>query len=80
VTEEISKYKLDLVGVQEVRLGGGGTEPAGEYTFLYGKGNENHKLGSGFFVHKRIISAVKRAEIVSDTKSCFADLGPQGVM
>jgi hypothetical protein len=21
--------------------------------FVYGTGNENHKLGSGFFVHKR---------------------------
>jgi hypothetical protein len=38
VVEEISKYKLDLVGVQEVRWDGGGTEPAGEYKFLYGKG------------------------------------------
>jgi exonuclease III len=36
VGEEISKYKLDLVGVQEVRWGGGGTEPACEYTFFYG--------------------------------------------
>jgi hypothetical protein len=37
VAEEISKYKLDLVGVQEVRWGGGGTETAGEYTFFYGE-------------------------------------------
>jgi exonuclease III len=44
VAEEISKYKFDLVGVQEVRWGGGGSEPAGEYTFFYGKGNENHEL------------------------------------
>jgi hypothetical protein len=29
VVEEISKYKLDLVGVQEVRWDRGGTEPAG---------------------------------------------------
>jgi hypothetical protein len=33
VAEEISKYKLDSVGVQEVRWDGGGTEPAGEYSF-----------------------------------------------
>jgi hypothetical protein len=31
-------YKLDLVGVQEVILEAGGTEPAGEYIFFYGKG------------------------------------------
>jgi hypothetical protein len=42
VLREVARYKLDLVGVQEVSWEGGGTEPAGEYTFVYGKGNENH--------------------------------------
>jgi hypothetical protein len=42
VSRELTRYKLDLVGVQEVSWEGGGTEPAGEYTFFYGKGNENH--------------------------------------
>ncbi|PNF18927.1 hypothetical protein B7P43_G15787 [Cryptotermes secundus] len=62
VTEEISICKLDLVGVQEATWDGGGTEPAGKCTFFYGKGNENHEVGTGFCVHKGIISAVKRAE------------------
>jgi hypothetical protein len=67
VAKEISKYKLDIKGVQEVRWDGGGTEPASEYTiFIFEKGNDNHELGTGFFVHKRIISAVRKEEFVSD--------------
>jgi hypothetical protein len=46
--KEVSKYTLDLVGVQEVRWDRGGTEPAGKYTFFYGKGNDSHELGIGF--------------------------------
>jgi hypothetical protein len=64
VAKEISKYKLDLVGVQDVRW-----ELVGEYSFFYVKGNENHELGTGFFIHKRIISAVKRVEFISDRMS-----------
>jgi hypothetical protein len=48
VSRDLSKYKLDLVGVQEVRWEGCGTEPAGEYTFSYGKRNENHEIDTGF--------------------------------
>jgi endonuclease/exonuclease/phosphatase family metal-dependent hydrolase len=69
VAKEISKYKLDLMGVQEVRRDGGGSEPAGEYTFFHGRGNENHELCTVFFLHKRIISAVKKVEFVSDRMS-----------
>jgi hypothetical protein len=69
VVAEISKYKLDLVGVQEVRWDRGGTELAGRYTFFCGKRNENHELGTRFFVHKGNISAVKRVDFVSDRMS-----------
>jgi exonuclease III len=38
VSKELSGYRLDLVGVQEVRWEGSGTVPAGEYTFFLRKG------------------------------------------
>jgi len=46
----------------------GGMVRAGDYIFLC-RGNENHQLGTGFFVHYRIVSAVKKAVFVSDTMS-----------
>jgi hypothetical protein len=65
----LAKYKLVLVGVQEVRWDKEGTVTAGKYTFFYGKGQENLQLVIGYFVHQRIVSAIKRVEFVSDRMS-----------
>ena len=66
---ELATYKLDLVGVHEVRWDKGGTVSAGDSNYFCGKGNKNLQLRTGFFVHHRIVAEVKRIEFVSDRVS-----------
>jgi exonuclease III len=69
VARELGKYKLDFVGVQEIRWEKSGTERAEDYTFFCGQGKGDHQLETGFFVHKRIVSAVGRVGFISDRMS-----------
>jgi hypothetical protein len=71
VARELGKCKLDLVGVREVRWEKGGTERAEDYKFFYGQGKGGYQLGTGFFVHKRIVLAVRGVEFISDRMSCI---------
>jgi len=66
---ELAKYKLDSVGVQEVRWDKRGSARNGGYNFFYGKGNETPHSGTESFVHDRILSAVKIVEAISDGMS-----------
>jgi hypothetical protein len=54
VANELSKYKLQLVGVQEVRWESGDSKPVSECTFFHGKGDSNNELGIVFHLCKRI--------------------------
>jgi hypothetical protein len=52
------------VAVQEIRWVEGGSQPADDYTFFCENVNANHHLGTGFFIHKVIITAVKKVEFI----------------
>ena len=47
---ELSRYKLDLLGVQEVRWDKGGPVIAGDYIFLW-KMKRNSSNGNRFFLY-----------------------------
>jgi hypothetical protein len=62
---------MDLEGVQKVRWKGSGTLKSGNYAILYGEVNAIHQVETGLFVYRRIRSAVKKVEFMSDLFSCI---------
>ena len=64
VARELTRYKLDLVGVQEVRSNKGHCKIMGFFLSV----EKKRKLSNGNreFLHHRILSAGTRVEFVSD--------------
>jgi hypothetical protein len=69
VANKLAKYELDVVAIQEVRWGKGGSHPVDNYRFFCGNGNANHHLGTSFFVCQGIRLAVKMVKLISDRMS-----------
>ena len=68
VARELTRYKLDLLGVQEVRWNERGTVRTGDYFVSIEKEMKIINGQQEFFVHHRIVSAGKRVEFLSDRK------------
>ena len=65
LARELARYKLHLVHMQDK----GSDVRTRDYTFFYGKRNENYPVGAGVLVNQGIVSAGKRVMFVSDRMS-----------
>jgi hypothetical protein len=65
VTRELERYKLYVVGVQEVRWDKRSALRAGDYNGFLWKRKRNN-ISERDFLHHRILSGVKTVEFVSD--------------
>ena len=59
VARELARCKFDLVRVQEVSWDKGGTVKAGDYIFFLRRRKRKSSIGTEYFVHHSIASAVK---------------------
>jgi hypothetical protein len=66
VAKELSKTEVRFNGDIRDQMGQRWYRTSRRIYIFYGKGNLNLEVVSGIFVHKRILSAVKRVEIVND--------------
>ena len=65
MAKELAGYKLDLVVCK--RLGGQDRHRTRrELHFFSGQGNKSHQLGTGLFVHHRVVIVVKGVEFVGE--------------
>jgi hypothetical protein len=64
VSREPSRYRLNLVGVQEDRWEGSGTAPAGEYTFFVERGMRIMNWVQGFLYLRESYQQLRRLSLL----------------
>lgn len=70
LTNELKKYKVDVVALQETKQKGNDISDINGYTF-FKSGGADRRLGSGFMVSDKIRAAVVNFQPISDRISCL---------
>lgn len=71
VTNEITKYNLNIVALQEIRWPGIGSFKHKETTIFYSGGKDNrHIFGVGIMINNRLLENVKRFEAINE-RICY---------
>ena len=52
--DQLEKYYVDITCVQEMRWIGSGTIEEKNWIIFYSCDNKEHKLGTGFVIHKKV--------------------------
>jgi hypothetical protein len=66
IIDEIKRYKMLLVALQEIRWPGNGSVKSDYVTILYSKGTSSrHKLGIGFLINESLLPEVIRFEVIN---------------
>jgi exonuclease III len=66
VIEDLEKYGIMIAAIQEVSWPNEDSLRSGKFTFFYGGAGDTRNLGTGFFVHESILSAVKDLRFVNN--------------
>ncbi|KAL4126161.1 hypothetical protein QTP88_010387 [Uroleucon formosanum] len=74
IVEEIEKYKVPIVAIQEIRwLGNGNVQSSNSTIFFSGKETGKHEQGVGFVVRNSIMSSIKRFMPVNE-RLCYLQM------
>ena len=76
LTRELHQSPMDVVALQEVRWPGEGSQQTGSFALFY-SGADRPEFGTGFLVRRRILSAIREVQFVTDMISYIILEGKQ---